>query len=107
MKAPFTINILGVEFRVVFSDKLDPPHVGECNAMKCVIKIHPGLCKAAARSVLLHEVIEAINETLGLKLMHSQICGLEAGLNSVRIQPNTCRRKSHRKTRQTRRSPYR
>jgi len=57
---------------------------GQCNAIKTEITISTAMnSKPHQKSVLIHEIIEAINYHLELKLDHTAITGLETGLYQV------------------------
>jgi hypothetical protein len=95
MKIPKTINILGVEFKVYFTNnikkfikKYEPPDddvdmVGYCSTRYSVIILAKDMGKQTTESVFLHEVIEAINDMLELKLKHDNIDRLEAAIYQI------------------------
>lgn len=80
-----SVRVLGIDHEVVMIE--DDETCGEYHQDECKITISEGLHPVARRSTVLHEIIEAINGMLELKLRHPQISGLEAGLMQV-LQDN-------------------
>jgi hypothetical protein len=76
----FVVEVLGVDYAVMYDGGMDEPHVGVADSRAKTITLRTGMDQQLVASTLLHEVIEIINEVLGLSLRHSQICGLEIGL---------------------------
>ncbi len=80
---PSKIKIGGLVYKV-FLDKeldivIDEERYGSCNSRKQVIKIanvHP----LKQRATLIHEIVHAIDHSMGLELEENQVCGLEYGL---------------------------
>jgi hypothetical protein len=79
------IKILGHKYTVDLSQKLDEMkgNVGVCDLDYLIIKIANDAPSDVKTSTLLHELIEAINYHLELKLKHGQIMGLEVGLYQI------------------------
>jgi hypothetical protein len=78
------IRILGIDYNLTFTDIKGCNDVGVVNVFKTEITIsNVTNSPEHAKSVLLHEIIEAINHRLGLELKHSQITALESGLFQV------------------------
>lgn len=83
---PDYIRILGINYKVLFEDSEDTglDAIGKVNQLRCIIKICNNLNgEQHQKSVVLHEIIEAINYRLELKLNHNVITSLEAGLIQV------------------------
>jgi len=81
-----TIRILGINYTIIHepNDENGMNGPGQINSTRCVIRICTTLnSKAHMKSVLLHEIIEALNYRMELELNHQQITSLEAGLFSV------------------------
>lgn len=88
-----SIRILGIDYEVNYSDtrkENGSELVGNVDNQACKITINNYInSQPHAGSVLLHEVIEAIDYRLQLQLNHEKICQLEAGLIQViRDNPN-------------------
>ena len=79
------IKILGHGYTVDLSQRLDEMrgNVGVCDLDYLTIKIANDAPQDVKESTLLHELIEAINYHLELKLKHKQIMGLEVGLYQI------------------------
>jgi hypothetical protein len=80
-----SINILGVEYRVIIEDNLESlqENLGCVDLDHQIIYIRKDMSDSMIKSTLLHEVIEAINYQLELKMPHRVICGIEAGIFDV------------------------
>lgn len=81
-----TIKILGHVYNIVIQNDYiveSDGDTGKCNNYNNTIYIAGELPDSAQRDVLLHEIIEAINYRLELKLEHHQICALGEVLNQV------------------------
>lgn len=72
------MNILGYEYRVEMEHDLEP--MGRVRPNHLDIQISDRICKEQRVSTMLHEVLEAINSHLELKIPHAAIMGLEVGL---------------------------
>lgn len=78
------IRILGIDYEVDFSDNDFIDSAGKCNTSKTKIWISTKENSPEhAKCVLLHEIIEALNYRLELKLEHQQITSLESSLFQV------------------------
>lgn len=82
---PENLRILGIDYRVDFEDSEDTNSgTGSCNVTRCIIKICANRNSPDhQKSVLIHEIIEALNYRLELELDHYKITTLEAGLIQV------------------------
>lgn len=82
-----TVKILGIDYSVSFRDTEKSGEKSSCghvNNTLCMITIDSEMnCNEHKTSVLLHEIIEALNYRLELDLDHSKITCLEAGLIQV------------------------
>ena len=75
------MKILGLDYTILRGPKVEESEYwGRHNAYDQTIKIAEGITKQAAESVMLHEIIEAINDRLALKMEHSLIYALETSL---------------------------
>ncbi len=74
------MKILGFDYEIVLG-KME--EFGHCNSGDMVIAISEDINEQQVTSTLIHEIIEAINTHMELKLKHSQIARLEAGLYCV------------------------
>ncbi len=79
-----TIKIGGLNYSLNYvpAHELDG-NFGECNNRACEIRISDDLPPGLSRSVILHEVIEAINFNAELKLEHPAIMAIEQGIFQV------------------------
>ena len=81
------VRILGIDYSINYADlrkQNGSENVGNVDNQACQITINSYLnCPAHSGSVLLHEIIEAINYRLELDLTHEKISQLEAGLIQV------------------------
>jgi hypothetical protein len=80
------IKILGYYYDVIYSPPtekggMDEP--GRSHILKQIIILDPLVNIQAQQSTLLHEILEALNYHLALKLEHQSIMSLEAGLYQV------------------------
>ena len=78
------MKILGYHYTIV--EDGDSDHIGafgRSHAKTLTIQIAEGLTPQQRESTVLHEIIEALNYALGLKLEHQAITSLEAGLYQV------------------------
>jgi hypothetical protein len=77
------MNILGFDYEVVFAKMGDIDSLGHVNPKELCIAVSEDVDPQLQISTILHEIIEAINIHMDLKLKHSQITSLEVGLYSV------------------------
>ena len=81
------VRILGIDYKINHLDMVTlcgNTDAGNVVHQKCVINIDvPNNSKEHAKSVLLHEILEALNYRLELNLRHEIIVQLEAGLFQV------------------------
>ncbi len=87
------LRILGIDYPVVFTDMYKTGgngNAGTADTTGCKIFISNIInSEQHQRSVLLHEILEALNYRLELKLEHNTLTQLEAGLFTVfRDNPN-------------------
>ena len=78
------MKILGYDYTVVEGG--DPDHIGAFgrnHPRTLTTQVAEGLASQQRESAVLHEIIEALNYALGLKLEHQAIMSLEAGLYQV------------------------
>jgi bifunctional DNase/RNase len=79
-------KILGYTYRVDRAQDIQElGAMGDFNANKQIIRIAGNLHSQQAQSTMIHEMIEAINYALELKLEHNAIQSLEAGLYQALI----------------------
>lgn len=78
------MKILGYDYTLNKSaDREQLENMGRCNTANQRIEIANNMNQQAQESTLLHEVIEALNFHLELKLEHTVISSLESGLYQV------------------------
>lgn len=77
---PSTIRVIGKKFTVVFGDS---PDRGSCEATKQKITILHDMPADEERDTLLHEVLHAIEEAMGLDMPDRHIRLLATGLYAV------------------------
>jgi hypothetical protein len=78
-------NILGHEYEVAEEEGMffNTGNYGKHNYMKLLISYDPDISKSVKDECILHELIEAINYWVNVKLEHHQIAILSAALFSV------------------------
>lgn len=89
MKRPERIRILGKAFKVtnVVADDL----MGECDTDTQTLAIRDGQPLESEQDTLLHEVLHAIDEAMGLKMKEAQVKGVATGLLAVmKDNPSFC-----------------
>lgn len=75
------IKVLGYEYKIERrDDAFGMEAFGKCNVKSQTMPIASDLAPEQARSTILHEIIEALNYHLDLKMKHETIMRLEAGL---------------------------
>ncbi len=79
------IRILGHDFTIkMVDDSLDAlRYSGQVRCHQQYIWISGAVARTQQRSILIHEIIEALDFKLELKLEHHVIMSLEAGLSQV------------------------
>ena len=81
------LKILGIEYQIITGETDSPGAtnaIGQHHSAACKIWIDVSKNnKSHQKSVLLHEIIEALNFRLEIELKHPQITQLEAGLFEV------------------------
>lgn len=83
---PISVRVLGKVFFLNFipkNDLSDDGIFGHCNMSKQVINIHDGLTPAEEADTVLHEVIHAIDETIGTELTEHQVHHIASGLFGI------------------------
>ena len=77
-----SLNILGKTYRIQWEDELDDA-LGVTYSSKQLIKMVKGLPLDTERETLLHEVIHAVEDGLGLGMTEQQVHALACGLYDV------------------------
>jgi hypothetical protein len=79
------IEILGVPFRVVTADAACLPegHRGLCDHAHATITIAEGMPPGITRQTLVHEILHAVADSVGIDLTEGQVQTLAAGLSSI------------------------
>lgn len=85
MKRPERIRVIGKRFTVQFltAAPLDDGLNGECDSDEQQILVRDGQPLESEQDTLLHEVIHAIDEAMGLKMKEAQVKGTATGLLAV------------------------
>lgn len=80
-----TLKLLGQQIRIVADAAIaaDVGHVGQWRYRACEIAIDPGQCAGQQGDTLIHEMLEAINSMIELRLEHRTITSLGAVLHQV------------------------
>lgn len=112
-----SLRILGKNFQILWEEKVADDAIGMCETHLQRIAMMKGLPLETEQDTLLHEVIHAIDETVGLSLTEQQVIALASGLLAVfkdnkefteyllNGQPRTSRRKTRVSSRQHRPNP--
>lgn len=79
---PEKIKILGKVFKVV-SGPLSEDLNGECDSDNQTIAIRDGQPLESEQDTLLHEVLHAVDDAMGLKMKEAQVKGAATGLLAV------------------------
>jgi hypothetical protein len=82
MKRPERIRVLGKAFKVT-NGPLEDNLNGECDTDKQTLAVRDGQPLESEQDTLLHEVIHAIDEAMGLKMKEAQVKGCATGLLAV------------------------
>ena len=82
---PTKVKVLGQTFSISYvqGDPLEDDDLGECSVDKLTVSVRDGLPPEKEKLVVVHELIHAIEDVLGLKLKESQVEGLETGLYAL------------------------
>jgi hypothetical protein len=85
VKRPERLRILGKRFTVQYSSgaPLDDGLNGECDSDNQKILVRDGQPLESEQDTLLHEVLHAIDEAMGLKMKEAQVKGAATGLLAV------------------------
>lgn len=78
-----SLRILGKTFEVLWVDEVAEDAIGMCETHRQRIVMMKGLPVDTERDTLLHEVIHAIDETMGTELTEQQVVALASGLLAV------------------------
>lgn len=79
---PAELDVFG-KLYVVRNEPPSGGEAGNCNAETCVIMVTPTHAESAQRDTILHEVVHAVEQELGLKMSERQVAGLATGLLGV------------------------
>ena len=75
------IKLFGYEYAIECKDSISEMDAfGRYHSKTLTIQIANNICPQQKVSTLIHEVLEAINYHLNVKLKHEAICQLETGL---------------------------
>lgn len=79
------MNILGYNYKLIKHNTKEElgGNVGLCSPDDLEISVACDVSDEAKSSILIHEIIEAIDYHLELKLKHRQIMALEMGINQI------------------------
>lgn len=78
------LKILGYNYTLIRVDDADAlDALGRFQTKKLKIEVATDICDQQVTSVILHEIIEAINYHNQLRIEHNAIMSLEAGLYQV------------------------
>jgi hypothetical protein len=85
VKRPERIEVIGKRFSVEYPTgaPLDEGLNGECDTDKQKILVRDGQPLESEQDTLLHEVLHAVDEAMGLKLKEYQVKGAATGLLAV------------------------
>lgn len=83
MKRPERIRILGKRFTVTYGGPMEDGLVGECDSDALRISIRDNQPLESEQDTLLHEVLHAVDEAMGLKMKEAQVKGAATGLLAV------------------------
>jgi hypothetical protein len=78
-----SLRILGKTFEILWVDEVAEDAIGMCETHRQRIAMMNGLPLDTERDTLLHEVIHAIDETMGTGLTEQQVVALASGLLAV------------------------
>ena len=77
---PSVIRIFGKEWKIEIKPELKDNAYGYCNERTLTIEIQSGLPETLFKDTLLHEILHAIDWTVGSKLTEEQVGVLASGL---------------------------
>jgi len=82
---PASLNILGHDYSVTLRENMarDSDRMGQCSSNRLAIEIDPSLPAQNQESVLIHEILEAIDFLLELDLPHVMISQIGTALYQV------------------------
>lgn len=85
MKRPSRVRILGKPYTIqyVAAAPLDEGLMGECDSDKQQVLIRESQPLESEQDTVLHEILHAIDEAMGLKMKESQVKGTATGLLAV------------------------
>jgi hypothetical protein len=85
MKRPERIRVLGKRFDVKFAGDtiLAQDLNGECDSDRQLILVREGQPLESEQDTVLHEILHAIDEAMGLKMKEAQVKGAATGLLAV------------------------
>jgi len=85
MKRPERVKVLGKRITISYLSgaPLDDGLNGECDVDKQQILIRDGQPLESEQDTVLHELLHAVDEAMGLKLKESQVKGAATGLLAV------------------------
>ena len=83
MIIPNNIKILGHTYAIIMIDDRENGDYGSLNPNTNTIRLNKNKTQSQIESTLLHEIIEALNMNLELRLEHPQISAIEAGLYQI------------------------
>jgi hypothetical protein len=85
VKRPERIKVLGKRFALQFPDgaPLDDGLNGECDSDNQLILVRDGQPLESEQDTVLHEILHAVDEAMGLKMKESQVKGAATGLLAV------------------------
>lgn len=85
MKRPERVRVMGKRINIQYcaGEPLDDGLNGECDVDKQQILVREGQPLESEQDTVLHELLHAIDESMGLKLKESQVKGAATGLLAV------------------------
>ena len=83
MNRPARIRVLGKQFSVVYGKDLPADLSGQCDSDKQRIDIWDCQPLESEQDTVLHEVLHAVDEAMGLKMREAQIRGVATGLLAI------------------------
>lgn len=85
MKRPERVRIFGkaIAIKYMVGAPLDADLNGECDVDKQLILVRDGQPLESEQDTVLHELLHALDESMGLKLKESQVKGAATGLLAV------------------------